>query len=96
MSGHLIALDKQPGVCPVGVGETRIHLFDKCVLRVTGPEATSVCQDDQMCTGLKELIDGTVQEVQAIWYINLTTEDWGFLLVDAKNAFNKINQIGSL
>ena len=66
------------------------------MLRVTGPEATSVCQDDQMCTGLKGVIDGAVHEVQAIWYINLTTEDWGFLLVDANNAFNKINQIGSL
>ena len=53
-------------------------------------------QDDQLCAGLKVGIYGTVYRVQAIWDKNLTTEDWGFLLVDANNAFNEINQIGML
>ena len=92
MSGHLIALDKQPGVCLVGVGETRRHLFAKCVLKFTGPEYTSVCQKDQLYSGLKAVIDGSVHEVKAIWDNNFSTEDWGFLLIYAKNAFNKINQ----
>ena len=83
MSGRLIALDKQPVVRPVGVGETWRRLFDKCVLRVTGPEATSVCQDDQLCAGLKAVIDGAA-------------EDWGFLIADAKNTFNDIILIGML
>ena len=83
MSGRLIALEKQPGVRPVGVGETWRRLFDKCVLRVTGPEATSVCQDDQLCAGLKAVIDGAA-------------EDWGFLIADAKNTFNDIILIGML
>ena len=46
MSGWLIALDKQPGVRPVGVGETWRRLFANIVLKVTGPEATMKCQDD--------------------------------------------------
>ena len=66
------------------------------MLRATGPEATSVCQDDHLCAGLKGGIDGTVHGVQAIWDTKLTAEDWRFLLVDAKNAFNNINQIGML
>ena len=40
MSGGLIALDKQPGVCLVGVGETWISIFAKIVLEVIGPETT--------------------------------------------------------
>ena len=44
-----------------------------------------------MCAGIKEIIDGTVHRVEEIWDETLTTEDWGFLLVYAKNAFNKIN-----
>ena len=38
MSGCLIALDKQPGVRPVGVGETWRLLMEKCVLQVTGQD----------------------------------------------------------
>ena len=49
------------------------------------------CQDDQLCAGIQSGIDGTVHIGQAIWDGNSATEDWGFLLVDEKNAFNKIN-----
>ena len=31
MSGRLVALDKQPGVCPVGVGEIWRYIFDNIV-----------------------------------------------------------------
>ena len=46
MSGRLIAIDRHSGVFPVRVGETWRCLFTKILLRVTGPEATSMCQDD--------------------------------------------------
>ena len=94
MSGRLIALDKHPGVRPVGVGKTWKRLFDKIVLKVTGPEAIMVCQDDQLCAGLMSGIDGAVCGVQVIWDENLTTEDCVLLIVDANNAFNKINLVG--
>ena len=61
--------------------------------RVTGTVSTSACQYDQMCAQLKSGIDGAVHGVQDIWDTKLTTEDWVFTLVDAKNAFNEINQI---
>ena len=96
MSGRLIALDKKPGVRPIGVGETWWRLFAKIVLKVIGPEATMSCQYDQMCAGLKAGIDGAVHGVQDIWDENSTTEYWGLLIVDAKNAFNDINQVGML
>ena len=47
-------------------------------------------QDDQLCAVLKAGIDGAVHGVQAIWDEKPTTEDWGFLPVDVKHAFNKI------
>ena len=93
MSGCLIALEKHPGVCPVGVGETLRQFFDNIVIKVTVPEATSVCQDDQLCAKLKAIIDGAGYGAQDIWYTNLTTKYWGFILVDAINTFNEINQI---
>ena len=49
------------------------------------------CQYDQMCAKLKAGINGAVHVFQAIWDEKSTTEDWGFLLVDANNKFNYID-----
>ena len=53
MSGQLIALDKQPEVSPVGVGETWRRLMEKCVLRVTGQEAKAACGTKQLDGGVE-------------------------------------------
>ena len=58
-----------------------------------GPEATNACHYDQICAGLKAGVDGDVHKVQAIWDANLYMEDWRFLMVDAKKAFNEIKSI---
>ena len=87
MSGHLAVLDKQPGIYPFKVGETWRRLFAKIMLNVTGPEATSTCQDDHMCDGIKAGIDGAAHGVQDILDSMSTTEE---------NVFNTINQIGML
>ena len=39
MRSRLIALDKQPGIRPVGVGETWRRMMAKCILRMAGPES---------------------------------------------------------
>ena len=78
MSGRLIALDKQPGVRPVGVGETLRHLFAKIVLKVTVQEATMACQDDQLCAGFKVGIYGVVHGFQAIWDEKQPQRIWDF------------------
>ena len=51
MSGQLIALDKQPGISLVGVGETWRRLMAKCLLKVRGPEAKSACGTTQIAGG---------------------------------------------
>ena len=66
MSGHLIVLDKYPGVRRFSVGETWRRLFAKTVIKVTVPESTMLCQDDQLCAGLKAGIDGAIHGVQAL------------------------------
>ena len=48
MSGRLIALDKSPGIIPVGIGETWRRLLAKCLLRVSGQEAKTACGTDQL------------------------------------------------
>ena len=95
-SNLLIALGKLPSVRLVGIGETRHQLFAKCVLKVTRPEATHAYEHDQICAGVKAVIDEVVHTVQYIWDANSTEENYIFLLVDTKNAFNDINGIGML
>ena len=61
-----------------------------------GTEATSMCQDDSLCAGLKAIIDRAVHGVQAIWDTKYTMEYWVFILLDTKNAFKKTNLIEML
>ena len=96
ISGFMIAFDKQLVVCPVSVIKTWRRLFARFLLKVTRPEATNACQDDHLCDWLKAITDGAVHGVQVIWDEKFSTENWCFLLVDAKNVFNKINCIGIL
>ena len=67
MPGRLIALDKQPDVRPVIVGETWRRLFAKIILKVTGQEANIGFQDDQLCAGLKAGTNGAIHRVQSLW-----------------------------
>ena len=78
MSGRLIVIDKHPGVRPVGVGDTWRCIFTKPILKVTGPEDTMACQDDQMCAGIKAGIDGAIHGVKDLWDENSSTEEWVF------------------
>ena len=79
MSGCLIALNKIPRLCLVGVEEMWYRLFAKCALKVTGSDATHVWRDDQLCAILKEGIDGALNGVQYIWEDSSTEENWIFL-----------------
>ena len=42
LSSHLIALDKNPGVRPIGMGETTRCLLGKAILYVIGPDVLGV------------------------------------------------------
>ena len=96
MANRLMALDKCPGVRPVGIGEIWRRLFSKCVLKEAGAEATEACGSDQLCAGLKAGIEGAVHAVRAMAAIRPDEEEWGFLLVDAANAFNAGNRTAIL
>eukprot|EP00957_Ditylum_brightwellii_P028826 2177773-Ditylum_brightwellii.AAC.1 len=41
VAGRLIALNKCPGVRPVGVGEILLRMLGKCIIAVCGEEVTT-------------------------------------------------------
>ena len=76
ISRHLIALNKQPGVHTVVVGETWRRLFAKIVIKVAVSEATMVCQVDHLCAVLKAVINSAVHGVHDTQDENSNTEAW--------------------
>jgi len=96
VSGCLIGLDKCPGVQPVGIGELLMWLCSKLVIHVAGKDVTQSCSTDQVCGSLKAGMEGAVHVMWTLWDNFGDGKEWGLLLVDARNAFNKINRKGML
>jgi hypothetical protein len=63
MANHLVALDKQPGTCPVGIGEVYHRLWAKCLLKAIGSQATAACGNYNLCAELQASIEGAVHAV---------------------------------
>ena len=60
----LVALDKTPGVRPVGIGETLRRDQAKLVMREAGDQEKTVCGILQLCAGLEDGIEGATQAVR--------------------------------
>ena len=75
MGCRLAALDKCPGVRPLGIGEVVRRLIAKCVLRVCGEDAKAECGSTQLCAGLEAGIEGAIHAVQRAADVD---ESWEF------------------
>ena len=76
MSSRLIALDKQLGIRPVGVGETWRKIMDKFLLRVVGTEAKATCGATQLARGVEAEIECDIRVMRVLWEEHKQEEDW--------------------
>jgi hypothetical protein len=67
MANRLVALDKEPGTRPVGIGEVYRRLWAKCLLKAIGSQATAACGNYNLCAGLQAGIEGAVHAVRAVF-----------------------------
>ena len=92
VANRLIALDKCPGVRPIGIGETLRRIIGKVVCLTARVDAELACGTDQLCGGVKGGIEGAVHAMNDLFALHSNSATgWGVLLVDASNAFNTIN-----
>ena len=87
-ASRLIAVDKCPGIKPIGVGEVRCRVICKSVCLVTCEDAEAVCSSAQLCAGMRCGVEGAIHTVFDIFNSN----DHEVLIRNAQNAFNFINR----
>lgn len=83
MACCLIALDKHPGVRPIGVGDTARRIMAKAALSIIRWDAAG---------SLAGQISGTEAAVHVVRESFLQEDTEAVLLVDASNAFNTLNR----
>ena len=86
---RLTALDKSPGVHPIGVAQLLRRIVGKVTISAMKPDILQAVGTTQLCAGQ----DGGCEA--AVHAMRLTFADdncQGALLVDASNAFNRLNR----
>ena len=91
-ASRLVALDKSPGVRPVGVGEVR-RIISKSILNVIRSEVRAIVGSYQLCAGQKSGNEAAVHALNEIYDEDSTD---AVLLVDTSNAFNRLNRKAAL
>ena len=86
---RLIALDKCPGVRPIGVAEVAKRILGKAILTVIGGDVQQVAGTIQLCAGQEA---GSEAAIHAIRQMFKQDHAEGVLLIDASNAFNRLNR----
>ena len=80
---RLIALDKCPGVRPIGVGETVRRIISKAILSIIGPDIQEAAGAFRLCAGHEA---GCKAAVHAMRKIFLEDETEAILQINATNA----------
>ena len=89
-SNRLVPLRKRDdGVRPVGVGETLRRIIGKTVAKAFKEDIQNSCGPLQTCTGIQSGIEAAIHAVKNIF---LQDDCEAVLLVDADNAFNRLNR----
>ena len=89
LNNRLIPLDKNPGVRPIGVGETLRRIIGKIVLSVLSDDIMFAAEATQVCAGCEAVI-------HALRKVFASLDSDAVTLVDADNAFNRLNRAVAL
>ena len=86
---RLIALDTNPGVRPIGIGDTARRIIAKAALYIAKTDVQGACGCVQLCGGQISGIEAAVHAVRSVFELD---GNEALLLADASNAFNSLNR----
>ena len=92
-SCRLIALDKHPGVRPIGIGEVARRIIDKAILSIVKDDVLKVAGMQQLCGGQQSECEAAIHAVRSIFE---SPSCQAILQVDETNAFNNLNRTTAL
>ncbi len=88
-SCRLIPLNKNPGIRPIGVGEVLRRIVGKTIAWSLRDEVQEAVGPLQVSSGIKGGAEAAIHAMRSIF--NADTTD-AVILVDASNAFNRLNR----
>jgi hypothetical protein len=89
LSNRLIPLDKCPGIRPIGIGEVPRRIIGKTIIRHLRNDIQQASGPIQLCAGIEA---GCEAAIHAIVKLFQSDESDAVLLIDADNAFNRLNR----
>ena len=89
LASRFNALDKCPGVRPIGIGETHRRIIVKAVLLITRSDLQDAAGPRQLCAGQIASIESATHGMRSLFSHKDTD---AVLLVDSTNAFNWLNK----
>lgn len=89
LGSRLIALDKNPGVRPIGVGEVARRIISKTILAILKDDILDAVGTHQLCAGQVTGCEAAIHTTRSIFD---DPDCEAILLVDATNAFNSLNR----
>ena len=70
--------------------------MEKCLLRVAVPEAKVAYGTNHIAGGVEAGIEVAIHVMRVLWEEHNQEEEWGFLLIDARNELNEENRTAML
>ena len=84
-----IPLDKCPGLRPVGIGEVKRRVMGKAIMVIVGSDVQEAAGSLQLCAGQSAGVEAAVHAMRNAFAADDVD---AVLLIDADNAFNRINR----
>ena len=88
LSCRLIALDKHPGVRPIGIDEVARRIISKAILSIVKDDILKVAGVQQLGVGQRSGCKAAIHTMRSVFEL---PSYQAILLVDAANAFNNLN-----
>ena len=91
-SCRFLALDKNPGVRPIGVGEVLRRLLGKCIVHAFKDPIKETAGNLQTCAGFEAGAEAAIHAMKELY----EEENSEAVMIDASNAFNSMNRAVAL